>query len=357
MIEWLFSITHVTENISLLRFCSTCFVSAIVVFLVLQTHKHHKKHPSAETGGTEIGTKIVGTTTTHAPPTTTRLSTTTAQTTTTPPEPKGRRRKKKRVNILKQLHRRRKTRPKSRSAEQLQSVQELDTVIDEMQGLFDDKVRVKEPDQMLRDFTPLQSLAATMADGRPASSQEDKADYTWSPWGVWSSCSVTCGKGTEFRRRECLKRIGDTFEGEPVKHEHCLGQNKDKKYCSKGACPLSGESRGEGGGQIFGAIYANGQAGPTLGMAWAGCGWAGCRQMHLDLLSEPDLNWTFDVIIAPNASSVFYVVVPKGLLIFLGSLYKEGAKITSGTLVFCSERQTARKNISSFQKHSPQLRV
>ena len=47
----------------------------------------------------------------------------------------------------------------------------------------------------------------------------------------------------------------------------------------------------------------------------------------------------------------FYGVVPKGLLTFLGTLYREVAKTTSGTLVYCFERQTARKNISSFEKH------
>ena len=44
-------------------------------------------------------------------------------------------------------------------------------------------------------------------------------------------------------------------------------------------------------------------------------------------------------------------MVPKELLTFLGSLYKEVAKTTSGTLVHRFERQTARKNISSFKKH------
>ena len=44
-----------------------------------------------------------------------------------------------------------------------------------------------------------------------------------------------------------------------------------------------------------------------------------------------------------------YGAVPKGLLTFLGSLFKEVAKTASGTLVYCFERQTARKNISSFQ--------
>ena len=46
-----------------------------------------------------------------------------------------------------------------------------------------------------------------------------------------------------------------------------------------------------------------------------------------------------------------YGVVPKGLLTFLGNLYKEVAKITSGTVVSRFERETARKNISAFEKH------
>ena len=44
-------------------------------------------------------------------------------------------------------------------------------------------------------------------------------------------------------------------------------------------------------------------------------------------------------------------MVPKGLLTFLGSLYKEVAETTSGTLVYRFERQTARKKNSSFEKH------
>ena len=57
-------------------------------------------------------------------------------------------------------------------------------------------------------------------------------------------------------------------------------------------------------------------------------------------------------------------VVPKGLLAFLGSLYEEGAKTTSGTLVYRFERQTERKKkyiykkiFPSFQKQCPQLRM
>ena len=46
-----------------------------------------------------------------------------------------------------------------------------------------------------------------------------------------------------------------------------------------------------------------------------------------------------------------YGVVPEGLLTFLGSLYNEVAKTTSGTLVYRFESQTARNVFSSFEKH------
>ena len=46
-----------------------------------------------------------------------------------------------------------------------------------------------------------------------------------------------------------------------------------------------------------------------------------------------------------------YGVVPKGLLTFLGSLYKEVAKSTSRTLVYRFERQTARKKILPSKNH------
>ena len=47
----------------------------------------------------------------------------------------------------------------------------------------------------------------------------------------------------------------------------------------------------------------------------------------------------------------FYGAVSKGSLTFLGSLYKEVAKTTAGTLVYSFERQTTRKKNPSFEKH------
>ena len=50
------------------------------------------------------------------------------------------------------------------------------------------------------------------------------------------------------------------------------------------------------------------------------------------------------------ADRTVYGVVPKGLLTFLGSLYKEVVKTTSGTLVYRFERQTIRKKYFFLRK-------
>ena len=46
-----------------------------------------------------------------------------------------------------------------------------------------------------------------------------------------------------------------------------------------------------------------------------------------------------------EAQAFSYGAAPKGLLTFLGSLHKLGAKTTSGTLVYRFERETAEKKI------------
>ena len=57
-----------------------------------------------------------------------------------------------------------------------------------------------------------------------------------------------------------------------------------------------------------------------------------------------------------NKPTVVYGVLPKGLLTFLGRLYKKVAKTISGTLVYRVERQTARKKILR-QTPCPRLRM
>ena len=49
--------------------------------------------------------------------------------------------------------------------------------------------------------------------------------FTVDGWGNWSQCSITCGNGTQFRRRECT---GD------CKNESIEIQYKD---CDMDCCP------------------------------------------------------------------------------------------------------------------------
>ena len=69
--------------------------------------------------------------------------------------------------------------------------------------------------------------------------------------------------------------------------------------------------------------------------------------LHILQMSGSDTEWLLGFINETGRKSLHYGVVPKGLLTFLGSLYKEVAKTTSGTLVYRFERQAARKKIFS----------
>ncbi|XP_076053538.1 hemicentin-1-like, partial [Oratosquilla oratoria] len=56
----------------------------------------------------------------------------------------------------------------------------------------------------------------------------------WGSWGPWSACSVSCGPGTQTRRRECnapAPRNG----GEP-----CSGQELQNRACRPQPCPVDG---------------------------------------------------------------------------------------------------------------------
>ena len=47
----------------------------------------------------------------------------------------------------------------------------------------------------------------------------------WSFWGQWSSCSTSCGRGDQFRRRECRK----VHYSQP----DCPGRGEQKRGCNQ----------------------------------------------------------------------------------------------------------------------------
>ena len=47
----------------------------------------------------------------------------------------------------------------------------------------------------------------------------------WTSWGLWSSCSKSCGTGQRTRDRRCVG-LG-----------HCTGPSRNLSKCSIGICP------------------------------------------------------------------------------------------------------------------------
>ena len=93
------------------------------------------------------------------------------------------------------------------------------------------------------------------------------------------------------------------------------------------------------------------------GNRWRWCRCQASVALHICIPSWQYLHVQRGYVNRTSSRTQAYGVVPKGLLTFLGSLYKEAAKTTSGTLVYRFERQTARKDISSFEKQCPRLRM
>ncbi|XP_060581084.1 scavenger receptor cysteine-rich type 1 protein M130-like [Ruditapes philippinarum] len=56
----------------------------------------------------------------------------------------------------------------------------------------------------------------------------------WSPWGSWSSCSVTCGVSTTSRSRAC-DNPAPQYGGLP-----CAGPSSESRSCDLKACPVHG---------------------------------------------------------------------------------------------------------------------
>ncbi|XP_037550324.1 SCO-spondin-like [Nematolebias whitei] len=57
-----------------------------------------------------------------------------------------------------------------------------------------------------------------------------RVDGDWTPWSVWSDCSVTCGQGTHVRTRACINP--------PPRNNgsHCTGPERETQYCQTPPC-------------------------------------------------------------------------------------------------------------------------
>ena len=55
----------------------------------------------------------------------------------------------------------------------------------------------------------------------------------WSSWSTWSVCSVACGNGTRYRRRNCNQEMPNA---ECAHTDEYPDGNKHTEHCSGGAC-------------------------------------------------------------------------------------------------------------------------
>ena len=53
---------------------------------------------------------------------------------------------------------------------------------------------------------------------------------TWGQWNTWSTCSVTCGGGTQGRNRSIRQQA--LYGG-----NECIGEDNDTQTCNNFGCP------------------------------------------------------------------------------------------------------------------------
>lgn len=56
----------------------------------------------------------------------------------------------------------------------------------------------------------------------------------WGKFNDWSACSVTCGEGYRFRKRECFS---STDANKKIASDNCIGKNIEIQPCDITTCP------------------------------------------------------------------------------------------------------------------------
>jgi hypothetical protein len=56
----------------------------------------------------------------------------------------------------------------------------------------------------------------------------------WTEYDSWSSCSVTCGEGFQYRKRDCRAADDETRK---IAHELCVGKHIEIRQCDVTTCP------------------------------------------------------------------------------------------------------------------------
>ncbi|CAF4967912.1 unnamed protein product, partial [Rotaria socialis] len=56
----------------------------------------------------------------------------------------------------------------------------------------------------------------------------------WTDYNEWSTCSVTCGEGFQFRKRDCVT-VNDTNQN--ISSEKCIGKDTEIQPCTVTSCP------------------------------------------------------------------------------------------------------------------------
>lgn len=88
-----------------------------------------------------------------------------------------------------------------------------------------------------------------------------QVDGDWTPWSVWSDCSVTCGQGTHVRTRACINP--------PPRNNgsHCSGPDRETQYCQTPPCLGVYESSSKSN-CLLSAWYISQQIECTFNLSW-----------------------------------------------------------------------------------------